>query len=370
MNKSNINQLISKLNIPDLMYTQNGIVVDSIKDWEIRREEIKNIILKCAYGDLVYYPINVDFIEMDKQDTCGGKATFEKIKLKFTFEQVELGFDVNLIMPKITKIPVIVHPSFNRKLPHQLPIEEIVDRNIGIAIFNYQDVAEDHKNTFNNKFSKALIGDNRKPQDGGTLRVWAWACSKILDYLETRSDIDKENYMVLGHSRLGKTALLAGALDERFKFVFANNSGCAGDALLRFTRPEAEHIKDMTEAFPYWLNEIYNSYAHNEASMTFDQHFLVSLIAPRYICAGTAKEDIWADPNAQYLSYVIASKVWNLYGRKGLIHPNQMIQENDLFTEGTVGVYQRPLGHYLSRHDWNTYIDFFYKKIKEEKTND
>ena len=57
--------------------------------------------------------------------------------------------------------------------------------------------------------------------DWGTLAVWAWGATRVVDYLESRDDVVMSHLGIAGHSRGGKMALLAGALDERFQLVAA-----------------------------------------------------------------------------------------------------------------------------------------------------
>src|SRR5690606_24717348 len=136
-------------------------------------------------------------------------------------------------------------------------------------------------------------------------------------------------------SRLGKTALLAGATDERFTCVIANNSGCSGAAITR--NKQGEKISDIYTNFPHWFCKNYEKYMHNEFALPFDQHFLLAAIAPRNVYVSSAVEDLWADPDSEYLSCVAASEVYEKLGIKGFIHPPRFPQVGDVFQDGKIG---------------------------------
>ena len=169
------------------------------------------------------------------------------------------------------------------------------------------------------------------------------------------------NAAVIGHSRLGKTALLTGALDERFKFVIANNSGCSGDAITK--EKKGEHIAKITEVFPFWFCENYKKYA-DESLLTFDQHMLIAAVAPRHFLSGAAVEDTWADPESQLLSCHAASVVWDKLGHKGLIAPDRYAEVGEHFSDGNISYHLRSGRHYLSRYDWNVYMEYIKKNLK------
>lgn len=353
-------ELIGK-DIPELI-TQ-AVKDGGVNAWQSRRDELKHLLSEHIYGRIEVVPEKVSYQHLVVNDYAfAGKGIATDICFKYSFGQEKYSFNVLLILPKIEKPPVVVFPNFKKAPPDTfLPGEEIIDRGIGVATFYYQDVAVDSKNAFDGGLAKVLSGRRAGQNSAGTISIWSWACSRVADYLFTRQDIDINNLMVIGHSRLGKTALLTGARDDRFKFVFANNAGCAGDSLVRATGGDAEHVSQIVKSFPHWFCPRYNDYADNEENLPVDQHFLISLIAPRFVCCGLAERDKWAGLGSQYLSYVLATPAWQLFGKKGLLHPQRMIETGDSFCEGEAGIYMRPHTHYLSRYDWNKYIDFFFK---------
>jgi hypothetical protein len=194
-----------------------------------------------------------------------------------------------------------------------MPVEEITDRHFALATFCYTDITSDS----DDNFTSGIAGFyDRKKYNWGKISMWAWAASRALDYLLTLSDIDGERVAVIGHSRLGKTALWCGANDKRVKFVISNDSGCSGGAITR--GKTGERVKEITKNFPYWFCPNYTHYIENENNMPFDQHYLIAACAPRSVIIGTAVEDTWADPFSEYLAAYAASDAYLLNGIDGI----------------------------------------------------
>lgn len=353
---------IESLKLPELLRFEDGEKVKTKSDWEKRRLEILKILSEEVYGRRPDDPKALYAMTTKlEENQCAGKVREEHLILSSSLEDSVFSFPIKFFLPKsISKPMTIVYISFDSDGPSRyLPIEEITDEGFALATFNYNDVAFDGDDDFIAGLAGLLKKEEAGGQRTGKIMMWAWAASRVLDYLLKRDDIDHKNIAVMGHSRLGKAALLAAAYDERFAFCFPNNSGCSGDAITR--DKEGERVKDITDTFPYWFAPNYKKYAGREEDMPFDQHFLLAAIAPRYISGGVAIEDTWAGPKSQYLSYVAADEVYKFLDSKGFLYPDRYPLVGDVFHDGELGFHMRSGQHFLSRYDWIQYMNFMKK---------
>ncbi len=350
-----LNEEIKKRGLPSLLTFANGTQMTDPNGWELRRAEIIEILAREEYGYMPPpAPVTYEIISHNKNE-YGGKVQFTAVRLKISTPDSVFSFPLNLFIPKSDKrVPLLLHIAFRDDIPDKyMPAEEITDRGFALASFCYTDIASDS----NDEFYDGIAGlYDRKIYNWGKISMWAWAASRALDYLSSLSDIDDGQIAVIGHSRLGKTALWCGANDTRVKYVISNNSGCSGGAITR--GKTGERVKDITKNFPYWFCPNYKKYADKEEEMPFDQHFLIAACAPRCVLLGTALEDTWADPYSEYLAAYAASEAYRFLNTNGFVCHDREPAAGDIFHQGNIGFHLRAGGHFLSRYDWNRYMDF------------
>lgn len=324
------------------------------------REEICELLLREEYGYLPAAPVAVRAEEESVDEKFyAGKAVLKKIRLICDTGHGEFGFPIYYTCPlKLQRpMPCFIQINFRDQVPDKYqPTEELVDEGFAVISFCYKDVTSD-----DGDFTDGLAGvvypdGKRTPTQCGKIGLWAWAAMRVMDYALTLPELDSHNISVVGHSRLGKTALLTGALDERFFCAISNDSGCSGAAISRGKRGET--IRKIYDKFPFWFCENFEKYADNEENMPFDQHFLLAANSSHRVYVASASEDIWADPMSEYLSCAAASEYFENQGLTGFVHPDRFPTVGECFHEGHIGYHLREGKHYLGREDWKYYIKY------------
>jgi pimeloyl-ACP methyl ester carboxylesterase len=303
------------------------------------------------------------------ENSYAGKVKNEKITLTVKTELGEVCYPIELFIPnKVKKPPVFLHLAFRPVPDRYIPVEEITDAGYALAVLVYTDMVNDnHFGDYSDGIAKHFGTDNpREDEEWGKIGMWAWGASRALDYLiENRDDIDTEKVAVIGHSRLGKTALWCAAQDERFAAAISNNSGYGGAASSK--HGTGERVTDFIDVGSWdWYCENFKKFAGElEDKKPYDQSFLLALIAPRLLCVGSAIEDNGADPESEFLTTLHASGAWELLGEVGLITPDKMPEPSEHLFDGKVGYHFRHGRHFLSREDWAAYIKFLDKHFKK-----
>lgn len=330
----------------------------------LEREKMLDILFREEYGYMPPKPMDMTWEEKKHsfRNFCAGKADFHKVELTCRMEKGDFSFPVYASIPRGEgKYPFFVMINFRDSVPDLYqPTEELIDNGFAVLSFCYNDVTSD-----NGDFTNGLAGilyenGKRGDSDPGKIAMWAWAAQRVMDYAETLDCLDHSRACVCGHSRLGKTAMLAAATDERFAFAHSNNSGCSGAAITR--DKVGERVANICDHFPFWFCENYKKYAEKEQEMPFDQHYLAACIAPRYLNIAGADEDKWADPDSEMLTCVAVSEVYEAMGQKGFICEDRLPKIGDVYHEGSIGYHLRSGTHYFAREDWHRLMEFINSK--------
>lgn len=363
--------ILRERNLLPILQRNDGTPVTR-KNWETRRTEMREALERYSYGHTLPAPANVrGEVVAEVRKDYAGKVLQQTVDISFETERGTFTFPVYVFIPyKVERPRVLLHLAFRKGVPKgkapifQIPVEEITDAGYALVQLAYGDVVNDR---LNGDFSDGLaayfgVTTDRGPEEWGKIGLWAYAASRTLDYLLTREDVDATYTAVIGHSRLGKTALWAAAQDERFWACISNNSGYGGAASSK--HGTGERVRDFLHAGSWdWYCENFKQFTdEKEDQKPYDQSWLLALIAPRYLCVGSAIEDHGADPQSEFLTSLWASQAWELLGVRGLVTPDRMPQIGDALLEGSVGYHLRAGTHYLCREDWNTYIRFLNAK--------
>ena len=339
-----IKELIKERNLPDIP-----------KD----REAIKQILQEHIYGYMPSAPDKVEYSEPETVENRYPQADVKRVKITVSVSGKSFTFPIiTAIHRDMAPHPFFVLNNFRPDFPDMyLPAEEILDNGFNLISFCYKDVTSDD-NDFTNGLADLFVGEkHREASQCGKIILWAWAAMRVMDYVCTLPQMDLNNAGIVGHSRLGKTALVTAMFDTRFKYVFSNNAGCCGDAIIRGKKGET--FADITKNFPYWFCENLKKYVGNQENAPFDQHFLLASICPRFVYVASSSLDLWADPLSQYLTCAAVSDYFENAGVKGFVHPDRLPNIPESFHGGHIGYHIKDGDHFLARRDWLEFMKFF-----------
>ena len=381
-------------------YTLPAILDDS--DWETaRRMEILSLFEQEVYGKVPEFEYTIDY-NLAERDSLAldGKAVRKQVNMTISSGDQSLDVQVLIYQPiAADAAPVFVgynfygnhtiHPDTNILLArswvqnneefhitenkatpesrgvraHRWPAEMIIENGYALATVYYGDIDPDFDDGFANGIHGLVPEEPPAEDEWGSIAAWAWGLSRVMDYFEHDPEIDQDRVIVIGHSRLGKTSLWAGATDTRFSIVISNNSGCGGAALSR--RQFGETVERINTQFPHWFCDNYEKYNRKENKCPVDQHMLIALIAPRPVYVASATEDQWADPKGEFLALCAADTMYKHLGTKGMKSKN-MPEPDTPIDFGTIGYHIRTGKHDITAWDWQQYINFadFHLKSK------
>lgn len=391
-------QKLNGMDLPDVLTLNNGTKVTTAKQWRtLRRPELLALFKNEMYGQSPGKPAHMTFKVFDTDTKAlGGKATRKQITVYFNGQADGPQMDILMYLPNQVKhqVPAIIGLNFdgnqsvnsdpgiemsttwmdktkgvvnNRATEAtrgvdagQWPLEMILAKGYAVATVYRGDIDPDYDDGFKNGVQGLYPGLQNRGDNFATVAAWAWGLSRILDYLETDKAIDAKHVAVFGFSRLGKAALWAGATDERFPLVISNESGAGGAKLFHYTG--GERIRRLCTKFPHWFCGNFKKHMDQDSILPFDQHMVISLIAPRPVYIASAEGDANSNPQAEFWGAKGADPVYRLLGTNGL--PASTWPAINTPVVGRIAYHVRPGGHNVTDYDWTQYLNFADRYLK------
>lgn len=369
-------------------------------DWESRRKALVERIAKIEYGCRPEMEYTVSWKLVSREAVLDGKAdrliTDITVTTKlgshtfplYTFlpkaakkvpatvlicsqsrvlapQKMPEGFNMADLPKLLARMNIVMDGPMDMGSPRQAldmaadmdnghwPVPMLMERGHAVSGFYATDTQPD-----DGSFAEGLATifgttKDRRENEWGVLAVWSFAASCAMDYLQTLPEINSCKIGVTGHSRCGKAALWAGVTDERFAWVMPNNSGCCGAALLR--GKHGENMASINLLMSHWFAPAFGKFVGREYELPFDQHTVLSLVAPRVLHVASGSEDFWADPMGEHRSTVLAGEVYQLYGNPKM--DETFPEVNAPVEAGTIGYHLRKGPHLLTAYDWQCLVD-------------
>jgi len=383
--------------LPNPLVMRDGTPVEEPSTWrDGRRAELLELFRIWEYGRSPSVRVNTHYECLSTDEhALGGVATRKEVRIGLTGSADGPAFHLLLYLPNTLRRPGLAAPVFvglnffgnhticsdrgitvsgswfpNNSITKgraaemlrgisssSWPVDCILRHGYGVATAYCGEIVPDRADALELGMhrwfrGKGLCGTGS--DSWGAISGWAWGLSRAMDYLCQDEDVDSRKVAIIGHSRLGKAALWAGAQDERFAVVISSNSGCGGAALAM--RKFGERVADINTEYPHWFCRNFRQFNDREESLPIDQHELIALIAPRPAYVASAQLDLAADPMGEFLAAYYASDVYELLGATGL--PARELPAAGTPLIGSVGYHMRKGQHGITLWDWIQYIAF------------
>jgi hypothetical protein len=391
-----VSKLPAQADLPDPLVMLDGSRVTTKEQWfDKRRPELKALFQHYMYGHLPPPEKITASVEREDRKYFDGKATKKEVAIALGPPDtpnihlllvvpnerkkpapvfVGMNFCGNYALVKDPTIPLPTvwmypnHPGVkNNRATEEgrgaeadvWALEQSIDHGYAVATFYDGDVDPDRPDVREGIQPHLQKKDQAGPQAWGTIAAWAWGVQRAVDYLVTDTDLDRERIAVVGHSRLGKTALVAAAFDERIALAIPHQAGCGGTAPSR--GKVGESVKQINDHFPHWFDGTFKEFNDQPERLPFDQNCLVALVAPRPVLFSNAVEDTWANPEGQFQVLQAAEPVYRLLGAGGL--DAKKMPEQGVLIDSTLGYYIRAGKHSMTKDDWKVFLAFADKHL-------
>lgn len=385
-----ITQLSATESLPDPLVMFDGKRIESAAEWNSQRvPELKALFQHYMYGPIPPAPKDLAFeVHRTNDQFLHGAATLKEVDIRFGNPERTIHALIILPNKRSGPVPVFVGVNFcgNHTVVDEpqvrIPpgwnyprctaskesqgseatrgsekdgwaVDDVIARGYGLAVYHHADIEPDHPNA-----SEGIraTGTGAIPANAGwgAIAAWAWGIHRVVDYLVTDKAIDSQHLAVVGHSRMGKTALLAAAFDSRLSLAIPCQAGCGGTAPSRGM--VGESVQVINKNFPHWFNDRFKLFGGRPEFLPFDQHELICLVAPRPVLLANAEEDTWANPRGQFEVLRAAEPVYRLLGTNGL--GIDAFPSTGELVGNRLSYFIRPGKHSMTRADWRVFLDF------------
>ncbi|SDR75986.1 hypothetical protein SAMN05444173_0765 [Opitutus sp. GAS368] len=384
--------------LPDPLVLADGRPVRDAATWfNQRRPELLKLYETEIYGRVPATAPSVHYEVIDEVPVLDGTALRKHITMHFGDKPEGPTVHVMLYRPvtAASPLPLVLHITFGgdpalqpplpgdrpgqtpagqqagtmpapvapgatppRRFNDMGPVADVLANGFSYGIVRYSEIQPDNKDGYTGGvIGLALAPGQTKPapDEWGTIAAWTWGLSRLMDYLETDSTVDAKRVALVGHSRLGKTVLWAGATDPRFALIYSSQSGEMGAALSR--RDFGETVDDMATNYGYQFAGNLQKYIGHWNDMPHEGHLLLALSAPRPVFVSGGSGDLWSDPRGMFLAMVAAGPVWRLLGQQDL-GTTEMPALDQPVGKGVMAFVNHNGPHLISPLDWKIFFAF------------
>lgn len=307
--------------LPNPFIMEDGTPLERPEQWEARRRELYRTAIELQYGT---QPPAPELLTVERLNEPWGSTVFRYGTYRIVTGKRDQP--ISFIMHTFSPLQGEVHPAvidgdfcFGYAFNEQW-IRTFTDNGLMLVMFSRTELANDVLNEGRGHGPLyALYPD----KTFGALGAWAWGYSRCVDALEQLGIADMSCITFTGHSRGGKVAMLAGALDERAAIVNPNAT-CAGACSCYRIHLQAidekgeerrsETLKYLLGSFEFWMGPEMKNYADHEELLPFDSHFLKAMVAPRVLLVTEAASDIHANPVGSWMTSIAAGEVYRFLG--------------------------------------------------------
>ena len=337
--------IVRKGELPDPFAMPGGARVATREAWRERSLAWRDMIADLEYGGMPPAPdaVEIETLSHSSIHHWPGEPRFWSYRVHCHGGEKPFSFCVQILFPdKPEPVPAIATGDECWWDVSDEVARHVLDRGCALALFNRTEIAEDlgYGGVPDTNKRKGGLYDVYPGRTFGALSAWAWGYHRCVDLLRELPFIDNERIAVTGHSRGGKTTLLAGATDERITLVNDNASCAAGSAAFRYVGNGGETL-NIANVFPSWFGPKLKSYVNREEDLPFDQHCLLATIAPRPLLLTYALDDGWSNPEGMVQCAWAAGEVYRFLG-----------------ASDNVAFHLRPGGHSHGIDDWKVLLDF------------